>query len=70
MTAKRRDAIAAPEMKQRATMRRSEAVLVTVSPEIFEGNEYAVGMAAWSLPLVIRRFLTVLKCVWWSTCPV
>ena len=46
MTAKRRDAIAAPEMKQRATMRRSEAVLVTVSPEIFEGNEYAVGMAA------------------------
>ena len=46
MTAKRREAIAAPEMKQRATIRMSEAVLLTVSFEIFEGNEYAVGIAS------------------------
>ena len=45
MTANRREAMAAPEMKERATMRRSEAVLVTVSRETFEGNEYAVGIA-------------------------
>lgn len=45
MTAKRRDAMAAPEMKAKATMRKREEVFFTVAGEIFEGSEYATGMA-------------------------
>jgi hypothetical protein len=45
MTANRRDAIAAPEMRERATILKSEAVLVTVAGERSEGSGKAVGMA-------------------------
>lgn len=46
MTAKSRDAMAAPEMRERATILKSEAVLVTVAGERSEGSGKAVGMAA------------------------
>ena len=45
MTAKRREAIAAPEMRAREMMRSSEEVLVTVAGDTLLGNEYANGMA-------------------------
>ena len=45
MTAKRRDAIAAPEIRARAMMRSSEEVLVTVAGDRLFGKEYASGMA-------------------------
>jgi len=38
MTAKRRDAMAAPEMSERATMRNNEAVFATVAGEMLEGS--------------------------------
>ena len=41
MTAKRREAIAAAEMRARATMRSKEEVFATVAGEISDGNEYA-----------------------------
>jgi len=45
-TAKRREAMAAAETRDRVTMRRSEAVLATVAGEMFVGRGYAVvGMA-------------------------
>jgi hypothetical protein len=46
MTAKRRDAIAAPEMRERATILKREAVFETVAGERSEGSGKAVGMAA------------------------
>jgi hypothetical protein len=45
MTAKRRDAIAAAEIRERATMRSSEAVFATVAGDKSEGMSYAVFMA-------------------------
>lgn len=44
MTAKRRDAIAAPEMKKRAIMRNRDAVFVIVDGARPDGREYASGM--------------------------
>ena len=44
-TAKRRDAIAAAEMSERATMRSSDAVFATVAGDKSEGKSYAVFMA-------------------------
>ena len=41
MTAKRREAIAAAEMRARATIRSKEEVFATVAGEISDGNEYA-----------------------------
>jgi hypothetical protein len=38
MTAKRRDAIAAPEISASAMIRSSEAVFATAAGEIFEGS--------------------------------
>lgn len=38
MTAKRRDAMAAPDIKASVTMRMKEAVLATVAGETFEGR--------------------------------
>lgn len=46
MTANRRDAMAAPEMKSKATMRKREAVFATVDGARSEGSEYATAMAA------------------------
>jgi hypothetical protein len=46
MTANRRDAIAAPEMRERATILKSEAVFATVAGKRSEGSGKAVGMAA------------------------
>lgn len=43
-TANKREAIAAPEMRASATMRRSDAVLVTVAGETSDGSEYATAM--------------------------
>lgn len=46
ITAKRREAIAAAEIRERVTMRRREAVFLTVSLDRFVGSGYAVeGMA-------------------------
>lgn len=39
MTANKRDAMAAPEIRERATMRTREAVLATVAGETFVGSE-------------------------------
>ena len=45
-TAKRREAMAAAEMRDRVTMRMRDAVLATVARETFVGSGYAVvGMA-------------------------
>lgn len=44
-TAKRREAIAAPDMRPSAMMRRREAVLDTTAGERFSGSGYAAGMA-------------------------
>ena len=38
--------MAAPEMRARATMRRRDDVLATVSGERFDGNEYAFRVVA------------------------
>ena len=46
MTAKRREAMAAPEMRASEMIRSSDEVLVTVSGEIFDGSEYAFGRVA------------------------
>jgi hypothetical protein len=44
-TAKRRDAIAAAEMSERATIRSSDAVFATVAGDKSEGKSYAVFIA-------------------------
>jgi len=44
ITANNLEAIAAPEMKTRATVRRNEAVFCTVDGAKFDGNEYARAM--------------------------
>ena len=44
-TANRREAIAAPEMSNKAMIRRSDAVLVTVVGDRPEGSGMVVGMA-------------------------
>ena len=44
ITANNLEAIAAPEMNTRATMRRNEAVFCTVDGARFDGNEYASAM--------------------------
>jgi hypothetical protein len=49
ITANRREAIAAPEMSTRATMRNNEAVFATVTGDRSEGREYASGMALGAL---------------------
>ena len=41
MTANRREAIAAAEMRARATIRNRDDVFATVAGEISEGSEYA-----------------------------
>ncbi len=46
ITANRREAMAAPEIKAKATIRSNEVVLVTVVGERFVGSGYAVGIAA------------------------
>lgn len=46
ITANRREAIAAPEIKAKATIRSSEAVFDTVVGERLVGSGYAVGIAA------------------------
>ena len=46
MTAKRREAMAAPEMRASATMRRSEDAFTTVAGDKSVGKEYASGMTA------------------------
>ena len=51
MTANRRDAMAAPDIKARATIRISDAVLLTVVGERFVGSGYAVGMATAKRPV-------------------
>jgi len=38
ITAKRRDAMAAPEIRARATIRNSDVVLATVAGEMVEGS--------------------------------
>lgn len=45
MTANNRDAIAAPEMRERAIMRSSEDVFATVAGDRLLGRVYAKGMA-------------------------
>lgn len=45
MTANRRDAIAAPEISARDTIRSKDAVFETVAGERSEGSGYATGMA-------------------------
>lgn len=45
ITANKREAIAAAEIKERATTRKSDAVFATVAEDTFEGSGYAVGMA-------------------------
>ena len=45
-TANSREAMAAPEMRARAMMRRRDDVLATVSGERFDGNEYAFRVVA------------------------
>lgn len=47
--------MAAPEIKQRATMRMSEAVFATVSRESLEGKEYAVDISDDEVFSVVRR---------------
>jgi hypothetical protein len=44
MTANRREAIAAPEMRARVTIRSKDAVFLTVAGERSEGSGYATGM--------------------------
>ena len=46
ITANSLEAIAAPEMNTRATVRRNEAVFCTVDGARFDGNEYASVMLA------------------------
>ena len=46
ITANNLDAIAAPEMNTRATVRRNEVVFCTVDGARFDGNEYASVMLA------------------------
>ena len=46
ITANNLEAIAAPEMNTRATVRRNEAVFCTVDGARFDGNEYASAMFA------------------------
>ena len=63
MTAKRREAMAAPEIRERATMRKSEVVFLTVAGERSEGRAYAVGITA-------KVCLSGRRLAWmWSTCP-
>ena len=45
MTAKSREAIAAPEMSARVTMRSREEVFATVAGDKFDGREYAEAIA-------------------------
>ena len=44
ITANNLEAMAAPEIKTRATVRRNEAVFCTVDGDKFDGSEYASAM--------------------------
>ena len=55
MTAKRREAIAAPEMRASEMMRSRDEVFVTVSGDRLDGKVYAFEVAAMAAIRRLRR---------------